>query len=67
MELVIAHEVGHLLGLAHVSDPDQLMFSAQVAKGVVPAPTDGYGPGDFAGFELLGSDQGCLPRLRVAP
>jgi len=67
MELVIAHEVGHLLGLAHVSDPDQLMFSTQVAKGVVPAPTDGYGPGDFAGFELLGSDQGCLPRLRVAP
>ena len=24
-------------------------------------------PGDFAGFELLGSDQGCLPHVRVAP
>jgi hypothetical protein len=67
MELVIAHEVGHLLGLAHVSDPDELMFSTQVAKGVIPSAIDGYGPGDFAGFELLGSDQGCLPRIRVAP
>ena len=67
MELVIAHEIGHLLGLAHVSDPNELMFSSQVAKGVIPAPIDGYGPGDLAGFELLGRDQGCLPHVRVAP
>jgi hypothetical protein len=50
-----------------VSDPDQLMFSTQVAKGVIPVAIDGYGAGDFAGFELLGSDQGCLPRVRIAP
>ena len=67
MELVIAHEVGHLLGLAHVSDPNQLMFSTQVAKGVIPAPIDGYGPGDLAGLALLGAQQGCLPHVRVAP
>lgn len=67
MELVIAHEVGHLLGLAHVRDPNQLMFSTQVARGVIPAPIDGYGPGDDAGFELLGADQSCLPHVRVAP
>jgi Matrixin len=67
MELVIAHEIGHLLGLAHVSDPDQLMFSTQVARGVIPAPIDGYGPGDDAGLALVGADQGCLPRIRVAP
>jgi matrixin len=67
MELVIAHEVGHLLGLAHVSDPNELMFSSQVAKGVIPAPIDGYGAGDLAGFELLGSHQTCLPMVRVAP
>ncbi|HEX3298926.1 MAG TPA: matrixin family metalloprotease [Actinomycetota bacterium] len=67
MELVIAHEVGHLLGLAHVDDPNQLMFSTQVANGVIPAPTDGYGPGDLAGLALLGARQGCLPHVRVAP
>ena len=67
MELVIAHEVGHLLGLAHVSDPNELMFSTQVSKGVIPAPIDGYGPGDDAGFALLGADRGCLPPIRVAP
>jgi hypothetical protein len=67
MELEIAHEVGHLLGLAHVSDPNELMFSTQVANGVIPAPIDGYGAGDLAGFQLLGAHQSCLPTVRVAP
>lgn len=65
MELVIAHELGHLLGLGHVRDPNQLMFSTQVAKGIIPAPIDGYGAGDLAGFELVGAGQGCLPHVRV--
>jgi hypothetical protein len=65
MELVIAHELGHLLGLGHVRAPDELMFSSQVAKGVIPAPIEGWGPGDRQGLELLGADQGCLPRIRV--
>jgi Matrixin len=65
MELVIAHELGHLLGLGHVQAPDELMFSSQVAKGVIPAPIDGWGPGDLQGLERLGADQGCLPHVRA--
>jgi len=41
------------------------MFSTQVAKGIIPAPIDGYGAGDLAGFELVGAGQGCLPHVRV--
>jgi hypothetical protein len=44
---VVMHELGHLVGLAHVRDPKELM-----------APTDtgqtGYGPGDREGLALLG-------------
>jgi hypothetical protein len=65
MELVIAHELGHLLGLGHVRAPNELMFSPEVAKGVIPAPIDGWGSGDLQGLERLGIDQGCLPHLRV--
>jgi hypothetical protein len=41
------------------------MFSPEVAKGVIPAPIDGWGSGDLQGLERLGIDQGCLPHLRV--
>ena len=50
-----------------MNDPNELMFSTQVARGVLPAPIERYCPGDFAGLALVGSDHGCLPHIRVAP
>lgn len=51
---VLLHELGHLVGLDHVSDPAQLM-----------APTPGFGEvllgaGDKAGLRAVGADAGCL-------
>lgn len=66
LRLVIQHELGHLLGLAHVRDGRELMFSVEVARHTVPANISGWGPGDLEGLERLGADQGCLSRVRVA-
>jgi hypothetical protein len=49
----ILHELGHIMGLDHVASKAELM---EPSGGYV---TD-YGPGDLAGLELLGRDQGCL-------
>ena len=53
---VIQHEFGHLVGLAHVNDPAQLMYPA--TRTVV---TD-YGPGDLTGLAALGRGR-CAPEL----
>jgi hypothetical protein len=49
----VLHELGHIMGLDHVSSKYELM-----------EPSGGYltdfGPGDLAGLERLGTDQGCL-------
>ena len=49
----VLHELGHIVGLDHVSSKYELM-----------EPSGGYmtdfGPGDLAGLERLGADQGCL-------
>lgn len=44
---IILHELGHLLGLAHVSDPVELMNGDNVGR------LD-FGPGDLAGLARLG-------------
>ena len=49
----VQHELGHVMGLAHVDSPAELMHPA---GGVV---TD-FGEGDLAGLAELGADQGCL-------
>ena len=52
---VVEHEIGHVLGLNHVSDPSQLMSES---GGAVSGPADG----DRRGLALLGRG-GCRPDL----
>ena len=66
MELIVLHELGHLLGLGHVRSPDELMYSVEVARHTAPNPIFTWGSGDLAGLELLGADQGCLETVKVA-
>ena len=66
MQLVVQHELGHLVWLGHVRDPDQLMFSFEVEHSGIPNPIEGWGEGDLQGLERLGVDQGCLDPVRVA-
>jgi hypothetical protein len=49
----VLHELGHIMGLDHVASKYELM---EPSGGYM---TD-YGPGDLAGLERLGADQGCL-------
>ena len=65
--LVLQHEFGHVMGLGHVAEPNELMFSIDVAKDTIPFQMDDWGPGDLEGLELLGHDQGCLAHVNVAP
>lgn len=44
--LILAHELGHVLGLDHYDDPNQLMNPEYVGQ-------RGFGDGDRAGFEEL--------------
>lgn len=53
---VVEHELGHVLGLAHVEDPEQLMFTHQTGK------VSTYQAGDLAGLSLLGQGV-CQPGL----
>ncbi|MGH9021669.1 MAG: matrixin family metalloprotease, partial [Acidimicrobiia bacterium] len=50
---IVLHEIGHVLGLNHVDDPAQVMYT-QASNGSY------YGSGDLAGLHQLGSAAGCL-------
>lgn len=55
---VILHELGHLVGLAHVGDRSQIMF-----PNVTEGPAE-YGAGDLAGLRRVGRVAGCLEPIR---
>jgi hypothetical protein len=53
---VVLHELGHLVGLAHVDDDDQLMYPE-----TRPGVTD-FADGDLTGLSRLGAGP-CVPEL----
>ena len=48
MEAIVVHEVAHVVGLAHVAEPMEMMFDS--SRGQVQ-----YGPGDLEGLARLGA------------
>ena len=61
--VVLMHELGHVMGLAHVPSGHEIMWSPSVDGAVArPDPRQNtYGEGDLAGLAAVGSDAGCLP------
>ncbi len=59
--VILMHELGHVMGLAHVASPDELMWAPDVSDAPVPdlSLTD-WGPGDLEGLRALGLNAGCL-------
>lgn len=51
---VVLHELGHVLGLAHVDNPAQVMHASLVSSPAL------WGTGDLAGLTQLGRLGGCL-------
>lgn len=59
---VLMHELGHVVGLGHVGDTDEIMWSPELAGGnplVVSNATD-WGNGDLEGLRRLGRPAGCI-------
>jgi hypothetical protein len=52
---LLLHEIGHVVGLAHVTDPSQVMYPV-----AGPGAPTSYGAGDLAGLHRLGQAEGCL-------
>lgn len=55
---VLLHELGHVLGLAHVRRGAEEIMATQPD---VDYSVSDYGPGDLEGLAALGREAGCLP------
>lgn len=56
---LIAHELGHVLGLAHVND------TAQIMNPIIPTRPGSLGAGDRAGLVHLGNGSACRRRPAI--
>jgi len=56
---LLLHELGHVVGAAHVDDRTQIMFPT-----LHPGGPTRYGDGDGTGLRVLGSVSGCLSQPR---
>ena len=52
---LLLHELGHVIGLGHTSDANQIMYPT-----LVPVPSATYGAGDLTGLARVGRSAGCL-------
>jgi hypothetical protein len=52
---LLLHELGHVVGLAHVQDPAQLMYPVIRTRN-----WSGWRAGDRAGLVRLGRARGCI-------
>lgn len=49
------HEIGHIVGLDHVDDPEQVMYAE-----IPDVPSPAFAGGDLAGLREVGLAAGCL-------
>lgn len=54
LKVLLMHELGHVLGLAHASDPGEVMYPYTIRA-------RDWGQGDLAGLAKVGRPAGCLP------
>ena len=60
--VIVMHELGHVMGLAHVGSPYEIMWSPETSEITHPDLWQTtWGPGDLEGLRALGRGAGCLP------